>query len=128
MPFYTFVVVIVVATSEIEWCLKSLSYPANESIAISPSKPPSPDSKNETQMLEQMFKKLAKHMLEVESPSFHTTTTTDSIDNVVFGHDSSRLVESTLIQLLIQPLEKRFKFHFCTQRKTNNLDKACINQ
>lgn len=58
-------------------------------------------------------------MLDIEAPSFQTpdATTTSAAS-------SPQLLENTLIQLLIQPLEKRFKFHFCTARKTNNLDKV----
>jgi hypothetical protein len=29
-----------------------------------------------------------------------------------------------IVSLLVKPFEKRFKFHFCTDRKTNNLDKV----
>ena len=78
------------------------------------------DGKNEAQIqaankekFENFFKKLAKYILTIESPSFHKLeSVTDSKSN-------------SLIKLLIQPLEKRFKFHFCTSRKTNNLDKVC---
>lgn len=58
-------------------------------------------------------------MLDIEAPSFQTPDTTTTSSST-----SPHRLENTLIQLLIQPLEKRFKFHFCTARKTNNLDKV----
>lgn len=35
----------------------------------------------------------------------------------------SYMINLVLVKLLMQPIEKRFKFHFFTNRKTNNLDK-----
>ena len=36
--------------------------------------------------------------------------------------------KNTTLNILVSPLEKRFKFHFFTNRKTNNLDKVIINK
>lgn len=101
---------------------------------------------------EYLFQKFAKYMLEIESPpngfQLGTSPSIGTSDDSVNTHDSSAPVvtvadsdetssssssslafvntsNNTLIHLLIQPLEKRFKFHFCTARKTNNLDKVC---
>jgi hypothetical protein len=68
---------------------------------------------------EHVFKKLAKQMLEIESPSF--------LQPFLFSSSDVKkpvTTSNSLIEILIRPLEKRFKFHFFTARKTNNLDKV----
>lgn len=100
--------------SEIENCLTNLSYPSKTNeVTVKPS-PSSAESKTEAiiavankEKFEAMFRKFARHLLKIE------TTDSSKTDNA-------------LIQILIQPLEKRFKFHFCTARKTNNLEKVGI--
>lgn len=105
-----------------------MSYPVNQNdasatVAVATSNASlSLDGKNEAQIqaankekFENFFKKLAKYILTIESPSFH------KLESVTDSNSNS----NSLIKLLIQPLEKRFKFHFCTSRKTNNLDKVC---
>lgn len=121
--------------SEIEWCLKNLSYPMSENSTLVSTKSFS-SSKHEdsTQSLginkekfEETFKIFAEYMLEIESPSNRQRSTSNETTGTSFNKDESlvsKFHENTLIQLLIRPLEKKFKFHFCTARKTNNLDKV----
>lgn len=70
---------------------------------------------------EHVFKKLAKQMLEIESPNF--------LQPFLLSSSGKKPVttSNSLIEILIRPLEKRFKFHFFTARKTNNLDKVVLN-
>jgi len=46
------------------------------------------------------------------------------------GTSSTCLKDATkkilLIDLLARPLDKRFRFHFFTNRKTNNIEKVCL--
>lgn len=123
--------------SEIEWCLKNLSYPMSENNTLVSTKSFSSSSKHDdlTQSLginkekfEETFKIFAEYMLEIESPNNRQRlTSNETIGTTSFNKDESFVTqfhENTLIQLLIRPLEKKFKFHFCTNRKTNNLDKV----
>lgn len=130
--------------SEMDHCLKNLSYPVNQNwtneaamaaaaaVAAAASAKSSSlnDSKSTSDAaqiqaaankdkFERAFKRLAKSILTIESPSFHKNHHCDQ-------EAQQKPLENTLIKLLVQPLEKRFKFHFCTSRKTNNLDKVCF--
>ena len=73
---------------------------------------------------EQVLKKLAKQMLTIESQSFEQRRRLELDTDVVESKCAFLKLSPKLIQILIQPLEKRFKFHFFTNRKTNNLDKV----
>jgi hypothetical protein len=120
--------------SEIQNQLQALSYPINPQsaslntaslMAKSSKSSKAQADKNEAQVkaikekCESMFKKLASQLLQIESPDFRATYLRESDEN------SSQNVNS-LIQILISPLEKKFKFHFFTNRKTNNLDKVIL--
>ena len=47
----------------------------------------------------------------------------DRVEEVVDGDVSNRLLLP--LELMLQPLRKRFQYHFMEDRKTNSLEKVC---
>lgn len=97
--------------------LKNLNYPFNTSYS-SPTELTKVQSQQEAQnefilnkdKLESVLKASVKRLLTIQQPSVFIENSKDK--------------KNIVISLLIQPLDKRFKFHFFTNRKTNNLDKV----
>ena len=116
--------------SEAENQLKNLSYPFNESVKTSIAEQMQQQhlsDKTDAQIvqankdkLESLFKISAMRLLKIEFSTFNLIPSSKSISTST-NERNSRI---SIISLLVQPLEKRFKFHFFTNRKTNNLEKV----
>lgn len=127
--------------SELENHLKTLSYPINpNSVNVATNLKAAKSNQGDKhesettnkEKCERMFKKLASQLLKIESPDFKRSYLRNNSNDVSLTDKNPEdeddygygVKNNALINILIQPLEKRFKFHFFTNRKTNNLDKV----
>ncbi len=142
--------------SEIRKCLDALSYPflnvtsKTSKAPASLSGDKSSDAlakaqladKMETELNELKLQEMARHLITVDLKYQQFFLDDDrGINDVAAAKDTLQRKQSgvfggikvvrlsgksTLILLLVESLEKRFKFHFFGNRKTNNLDKVDI--
>ena len=96
-----------------------------DTLSTSTSVDKAEQEKQEKQKEQNEFKvkKIGKSLLEIDykCKKFLSTNEHVELDN------NKKKSSNFLIQILVEPLEKRFKFHFFGNRKTNNLDKVNFN-
>ena len=135
--------------SEIRKCLESLSYPflnaaaaaaaaktAKALVNSSSSQSGGSDFKStdalvkaqladkvETESNELKLQEMARHFLSVDLKFQQFFVDEEVSDNATTTTSTSN-GKNALIALLVESLEKRFKFHFFGNRKTNNLEKV----
>ena len=85
--------------------------------------------KVETESNELKLQEMARHFLSVDLKFQQFFVDEEVSDNATTTTSTSRPFHATsgknaLIALLVESLEKRFKFHFFGNRKTNNLEKV----
>lgn len=119
--------------SEFENNLKLVSYPFNSTLnQLNPANQPSPSSQGNNQENKQAFLELkdkneaklrasARRLLQIEIPACLRVNQDETLEdkNTLYLNPKA----TTLIDLLVTPLAKRFRFHFFSNRKTNNPDK-----
>jgi len=122
--------------NEFDLVLKSVSYPYNREIAqqnVLSMKAPMITSNSGgvdirnypsiTDASEVKLRSCVKHLIKIESCDSRRII----LNHAKNENNENNIINSIVIILLVKPLEKRFKYHFFGQRKTNNLDKVKSN-
>ena len=108
-----------IVTKELEDSLKMISYPfIGPEVAM--------ESKDEPVINnEQRVKDCVRWLLQIDLESVLKLNSLYVNDRI--GSKCAQTNYFLLISIIVKPFEKRFKFHFFANRKTNNLEKVNLN-